>query len=507
MLHATKSLSRIGVVLLLLLSGTAYPQSQAPSSTEVEALREQLEHLRQEMSEVQARLDQLSPPPSTAGAPSPATGNQSAQQTTGGQTAEQQASKEQSKEQIAGELNQNAKHPISDQVAQYQTFSQDSLAAPRVDNAPLDPRYPGYFRLPGTQTLLKIGGYFKTDFIRDFRPAGDPDRFIPASIPIPPSGNGTNSTVSIRPTRLNLDFLIPTESADNVRFFVEADLFGTNATTPRLRHAYAQAKNFLIGQTFSNFQDPDAGPDQLDFQGPNAQINLRNPQFRYTIPISKKTSFRLALEKASSDIAFTTPQFTAQPSNQAPDGTATLRHEMDRGHVQFSGLFRSVGAFLPNGLRDYTFAWGLNLTGSMRIIGKDTLVYQGVYGRGIERYVQDTSGLGIDAGVENAAAPHLKAVPVVAPYGGYQHFWTGKLRSSVIYGFVQVDNTDLQPGSTFHQSNYFAGNLIYNPFGSLIVGTEFLYGWLVEKNGAKGNAPRLMVSAKYNFVKSEAQKK
>jgi len=177
MLHATKSLSRIGVVLLLLLSGTVYPQSQAPSSTEVEALRQQLEHLRQEMSEVQARLDQLSPPPSTAGAPS---------STTGGQTADQQTSKEQSKEQIAGELNQNAKHPISDQVAQYQTFSQDSLAAPRVDNAPLDPRYPGYFRLPGTLTLLKIGGYFKTDFIRDFRPAGDTDRFIPASIPIPP---------------------------------------------------------------------------------------------------------------------------------------------------------------------------------------------------------------------------------------------------------------------------------------------------------------------------------
>ena len=48
------------------------------------------------------------------------------------------------------------------------------------------------------------------------------------------------------------------------------DFFGTNSTTPKLRHAYGQAKNFLVGQTFSNFMDPDAGADTLDYQGPNA---------------------------------------------------------------------------------------------------------------------------------------------------------------------------------------------------------------------------------------------
>jgi hypothetical protein len=46
--------------------------------------------------------------------------------------------------------------------------------------------------------------------------------------------------------------------------------------------AYTQVKNFLIGQTFSNFQDPDSGPDTLDFQGPNSQVAIRNPQIRYT---------------------------------------------------------------------------------------------------------------------------------------------------------------------------------------------------------------------------------
>src|SRR5262249_21691139 len=205
-----------------------------------------------------------------------------------------------------------AQQNIGQATATYQTNSQDQVAAPRIDNEPLDPRYPGYFRLPGTRTFLKIGGYFKTDFIYDLKPAGDQERFIPSSIPTTSTQPGVNNnTVSIRPTRLNLDFLVPTERG-NVRFFLEGDLFGSNATTPRLRHAYAQVKNFLIGQTFSNFMDPDAFPDTLDFQGPNGMVSVRNPQLRYGIALSPSTTFYVSVEKPSSDISFKTPQFSSQ---------------------------------------------------------------------------------------------------------------------------------------------------------------------------------------------------
>ena len=72
-----------------------------------------------------------------------------------------------------------------------------------------------------------------------------------------------------------------------------------------------------------------------------------------------------------------------------------------------------------------------------------------------------------------------------------------------MYGFVQVDNTNFQPGTVFHQSNYTSANVIWNVVGSLHVGTEFLYGWVVKKDGSTGNVPRLMLSAKYNFVKAQ----
>ena len=167
---------------------------------------------------------------------------------------------------------------------------------------------------------MRIGGYAKTDFIYDLKPAGNADSFIPATIPIPAPASINNSTISVRPTRVNLDFLVPTQSGDSYRFFLEMDFFGTNATTPRLRHAYGQAKNFLVGQTFSNFMDPDAGADTLDFQGPNAQVSIRVPQFRYSVLVSKMTTFSISAEKPTSDVDFTTPEFNATPNS--PSRTA-----------------------------------------------------------------------------------------------------------------------------------------------------------------------------------------
>jgi hypothetical protein len=125
----------------------------------------------------------------------------------------------------------------------------------------------------------------------------------------------------------------------------------------------------------------------------------------------------------------------------------------------------------------------------------------------MERYVNDTSGLGDDAQPTDAARPHLQAVPETAIYGAYQHYWVTKLRSSAVFGFVQLQNSDLQSGSAYHKTFYYAGNMIWNPFGSLNVGTEVLYGSRENKDTASANDTRFMFSAKYNFVKTPPVKK
>ena len=487
------SLFCFAVAVLLLATATGvFAQAPATASAEqIQALQKKLDVLQSQMVEVQGELQRLS---GSSGQPPPreVTDLKSAIE------AEQQNETSQVEAEVTPKKIELGKATVT-----YRIFSQDPFAAPRINNEPLDPRFPGYFRLFGTNTLLRIGGYAKTDFIYDLKPAGNVDSFIPATIPIPAPSSINNSTISVRATRLNLDFLVPTRSGDSYRFFLEMDMFGTNATTPKLRHAYGQAKNFLVGQTFSNFMDPDAGADTLDYQGPNGMVSVRNPQFRYSLLLAEKTTFSVSVEKPTSDVAFETPEFAAEPNSPSPDGTLRLRREFEQGHVQLSALLRSVAAFLPDGRHEAVFGWGFNFAGAERFLGKDTVVYQAAYGNGIERYINDTSGLGIDAAVSSLQNPHIQALPVVATYGSLQHFWSDRVRSSAFYSFVQVQNTEAQPGSTYHQGNYTGGNLIWNPFGSLTVGGEFLYGWRDNKDGSTGNAPRFQFSAKYNFVRKE----
>jgi len=259
------------IVFFLLTAPVALMAQEAtPNAAQVEALQKKLDALQSQMAEVQSELRQISG--TGAAAHTEAADLKSAIVT------------EQKEEVTQVETELTPKQTELSKVTEtYRTFSQDPVAAPRINNEPLDPRFPGYFKLPGTATLLRIGGYAKSDFIYDLKPAGNLDSFIPSTIPIPAPATYTNSTISVRPTRLNLDFLVPTKSGDSYRFFLEIDMFGSSSTTPRLRHAYGQAKNFLVGQTFSNFMDPDAGTDQLDFQGPNGWVSIRNPQFRYSL--------------------------------------------------------------------------------------------------------------------------------------------------------------------------------------------------------------------------------
>ena len=489
-------------VIAVLLSAVILParcaaQSQV-TSDDAQQLRKLLEQMQAQMNKMQAEIEQLKSgkseasvgQPTTTAAPTlnPAAATSSAEQAGTIQTATPPRE---------GPTSQH----VGAETARRQEFSEDKVAAAQFNNVPLDPKYDGFFQLPGTQTILRIGGYFKTDFIRDLKQPGTTDAFVPSSFPVPQVSGVYNSTTSIRPTRLSLDFRIPNTGAGDVRFYVEGDFFGTNSTTPRLRHAYAQVANFLIGQTFSNFMDPDASPDTLDFQGPNGIVNLRNPQFRYGIALTPSTALYFSVEKASSDVTFSTQQFNVQPNNPAPDGVVRLRQEFERGHFQVATIFRDIAAFDSNGKTGSVFGWGVNTSLAVRTLGKDNVVFAVAVGHGVSRYIQDTSGLGIDAEVASSINPHLVATPAVGVDGAYQHYWLNKLRSSAVYSYAAVNNTERALPTTYNHAAYTGANLIWNPIGSLNVGGEFLYGWKMLQSGQKANDPRIQFSAKYSFVK------
>jgi hypothetical protein len=64
----------------------------------------------------------------------------------------------------------------------------------------------------------------------------------------------------------------------------------------RLQHLYGQYYGVIAGYTFGIFEDPDAWPDTVDYEGPNAVIFARRPLGHYMWSVSDDWEVTFGLE-------------------------------------------------------------------------------------------------------------------------------------------------------------------------------------------------------------------
>jgi hypothetical protein len=366
--------------------------------------------------------------------------------------------------------------------------------------------FPGSFRIPGTNTSLQIGGFVQLDAIFDADRIGDKDAFIVNTIPTGSSKAGAgDSNFSIRQTRLFLKTQTPTKDWGSLVTYVEIDFFGTDGAEPRIRHAYGQIGDkfqLLAGQTWSAFQDATVFPSTLDFQGPSGIITSRRPQVRLRQVWDDQWTSVIAIEDPKTDIA-NPGGIAGEKSTPYPDLDANVRWTPDWGHLQLSGVVRYLQFDPDVGSRESAWGYGLSLTGSVkafRIDEKhvDALLFQLAVGNGIARYINDTSGLGLDAAL-SASGDDLDGLDTFAGMIAYQHWWHKKWASTAGYSIVSVDNSASEPGSDYHSGQYAVFNLRYYPAERVMLGLEFLYGIREDKDGSHGDDVRLQFSAQYRF--------
>ncbi|HRZ58149.1 MAG TPA: DcaP family trimeric outer membrane transporter, partial [Candidatus Paceibacterota bacterium] len=162
------------------------------------------------------------------------------------------------------------------------------------------------------------------------------------------------------------------------------------------------------------------------------------------------------------------------------------------------GILRSLSYDNNAGPDDSAMGWGLNVSGGLKTFGSDSLVATLSYGDGIGRYIQDLpSG---SAGVVDA----LGDLHLLRAWGamlGYRHQWSEKWRSTVSYGYVQLDSSSEQGDFAYDQTHYAQANLIWAPTKNFYVGLEYLYGRKEAQNGNSGDDHRVQLSLQYKLVR------
>ncbi|MEG2805667.1 DcaP family trimeric outer membrane transporter [Stenotrophomonas sp.] len=467
------------LAVLTLACATVLSATPAHAQDSADALRQEIQTLRQTLAAMEKRLDALEAAPAATRAatpaPSPPTGTL-AQASPG---------------QVPG--GGQAILPARDSV------SDPSSAASRPDSAagPTDPELKGFFAIPGTDTLIRIGGYAKLDAIADARAAGDESQFVTSSIPVGAAHRDvSNFTLHARQTRFSFEARRPTTHG-NLRFYLENDFFGSSdGYAFRLRHAYGQLGNTYAGYGYSSFMDADSLPDTLDFAGPGGAGYLLVAGIHHSFAMGKGNTLTVAAEDP--DTQLSAPGEGISAVDQAPDLTVTARMERGWGHVQLGAVARSLGYDGDNG-DDRRLGGGLQLSGSAAVGEQDLLLFGALGGKGIGRYTADLTGSGMDAVV--ASDGRLELLRLYGGFVGYTHYWSPVWRSNLIYGQLDSPRNEALAADAFRRSRYGVFNLIWSPAPSWTMGMELLYGQLEQQSGRRGDTMRLQGSLQYNFIK------
>jgi hypothetical protein len=427
--------------------------------------------------------------------------------------------------------------------------AQDARAQAATDGDPLQGSLPGSFRIPGTNTSVRIFGFAKVYLYGDLGPRNRSDTITVPSIPLAYGALGARTpgdiTAGARYSRFNLETSAPfDERFGSVRTFFEADFAGqttdlttqagTSNFTPRLRLALGEFGKLdgwgtvLAGQAYSLYSEAQITPIRsvTDWTMLGTS-SIRQAAFQYNKGIGPVT-VSLGMENSYNDIMSTSGASFPDSNGGAgfgwsriPDFTARAMWQGDSGFLALRGVARSIGinneGAVP--LQRYatsTTGYGIGASGAVNAFDKRLTAFATVnYGDGVGRYISTvSSGL---AAVTNFGLPgvtaqtaRLDTVKATAGLVGLQYKYLPNLQSNVVLAGAElvypsyVSGFTTTLGSINRRLWATTVNVIYSPVPTVDVGIEYQHAerrlLVPDANGATGGmADRIQSMALVRF--------
>jgi len=282
----------------------------------------------------------------------------------------------------------------------------------------------------------------------------------------------------------------------NIFIRLETDFAGINGY--RIRHAYGQYRNFILGQTWSLFTHITTLISTVGFGGPSGAVVLRTPQIRYT------TKDLLEGYTVSFGLEYFKPQFDQLDTlgiksfQIMPDVTARIEKRTDWGIVQISGLMTLLSGGLETGEVSLRPGWGVTISTNVESWANGKWYLQAAGGQGTSRYLNDFNGQGLDV----IWLPDENEVYLPFSFGGhigYEHYWSSKIYSNFIFSMLYLEGKSGVPDNLYNWGGSFQANSFWNVTDGARVGLEYLRGLRVDNGGDRGAANRVNILFFYDF--------
>ena len=352
--------------------------------------------------------------------------------------------------------------------------------------------------LPGTPGSFRIGGLVQVN--ANFDPDNLGFQQIGTQPTIPLDGDTEDGTdqfaIHVRHSRVNFDYRAPTALGD-LRTFVEFDFFGdgdefTNDYDLRLRHAAVELGNLKVGQFWSGFVDVFSFPETVDPGGPLAAPVLRNPGIYYVEGARDGSNWGIGIENPAGDLGGDTDLIA---SEALPNVVAFAKLQRDWGYLRLAG----IGLRLES-QSDTEFAGGADLSGRVYTpftgSSLNNISFATQYGSGFTHYFSSFVG-GLDGVIAEDGS--VEATEILGAFGGYQHFWTDRWRTTITASFFELDLPEGADALSYAGGERFSANLFYTPIDGATFGVEGIYNTIETFDGSQGSGVRFEVLGRFDF--------
>ncbi len=376
---------------------------------------------------------------------------------------------------------------------------------------------PRSWKLPGSNTSMRIGGFAELDLIYDINASsgaglssnGASTASFPSTGTAAANRQG-NFLLHARRTRFFIRTWTPTDWGEFATR-IEGDFQSAGANIFRLRHAYGSLGPVLAGQTNSVFRFGEFEPRTFEDRGPAGKGAPRNAQIRYTQGFGGGTVLRVSVENpATSRAAVATTVVVpivisgGGAPNRVPDFAVSLNHKWSSGMVRIGALFGEHNVDDGAGNNGSDLLWGIQAALRLTFNQKRTSVgVMGHFGYGTSRYFR---GQPAALAVTGISGPSL-GVRTVRTFGGYawiRHQWTDTIQTNLAYGRNDGDVEQriakaLIPAGTLDVHWSIHANIVYEPVKNVALAIEYIMVKSQFHNARESTVQRVQFSAIYKF--------
>lgn len=351
-------------------------------------------------------------------------------------------------------------------------------------------------------TNLKFYGIVRMDGAVDFKDTAS-TQFVQNQTPdVNKSPAGNRSAVTLTATRLGMDLSKVVKDTD-VKAKIEMDFWdGAEGNGKlRIRHAYVDFNNWLLGQTSSGMANIETNTESVDYTLFMGYSWTRTPQVRYNFNLAPEHNLKIAAEYVDSR------------SSELPALTAKYVYNQSNLTAVAQGFVHEKRATITvNGAEKYLdkLAWGVGAGLKFKPTANNSIQGHIYHVEGDEKFVSYTAQ---NAGTLNGYASKgdfsvnanqsgLDQNKVNTYVLGYSHKLSDQWRTNLVASLLDFDHsTAYAKNNTAANKRVsdLAANLFYTPVPSVDVGLEYHQGKREQFDGKDFDVSRFNFVTAYKF--------